>query len=283
MKKNPNKRRMLPMAFIRKYGRVIIGSIIIAVIIFMGVFAGLLTDWDPEQADITEAKLKPGVNGHVLGTDIYGRDMLARALYGSRTTLIVSIGAVCMTMVMGTALGLLCGYYKRAEKIIMRFLDAFSTIPGLLLTLLMVAVFGAGIPNLMISMSIGGVPGLARTVRNQTLSLREKEYIESEKAMGASDLRTTVLHILPACSSYLLIRFSSSISGSILSMTSLSYLGVGLDPTLASWGGMVQNSQKILFTLPHSVLVPSLFICVTAFGFTMLGEGLRDILDPKTR
>ena len=283
MKKNPNKRRIKPMAFVRRYGRVILGGFIIAIIIFLSVFADYLTDWDPEEADITAAKLKPGVDGHFLGTDIYGRDMWSRALFGSRTTLIVSIGAVCLTMVMGTSLGLLCGYYKRVEKVVMRFLDAFSTIPGLLLTLMMVAVFGAGVFNLMVAMSIGGVPGLARTVRNQVLSLREKEYIESEKAMGASDLRTVVLHIMPACSSYLLIRFSASISGSILSMTSLSYLGVGLDPTLASWGGMVQNSQKILFTLPHTVLVPSLFICVTAFGFTMLGEGLRDILDPKTR
>ena len=162
MKKNPNKRRIKPMAFVRRYGRVILGGFIIAIIIFLSVFADYLTDWDPEAADITAAKLKPGVDGHFLGTDIYGRDMWSRALFGSRTTLIVSIGAVCLTMVMGTSLGLLCGYYKRVEKVVMRFLDAFSTIPGLLLTLMMVAVFGAGVINLMVAMSIGGVPGLAR-------------------------------------------------------------------------------------------------------------------------
>lgn len=268
--------------FIRKYGKVIIGGTIIGLVIFCAVFAPLITSFPPDKVDVSQAKLLPG-GEHILGTDTYGRDLFSVVVYGSRTTLIVAVGAQLMIVVCGTVLGLLCGYYSKAEKILMRFLDAFSTIPNLLLCLLMISVFGAGTFNMIIAMSIHGIPGVARMVRNQVLSLREKEYIESEKAMGASDLRTVFMHILPACSSYLLVTFSNGLAGAILSMTALSYLGVGLDPTVASWGGAVQDGQRIMFAFPHVVLYPSLAICITVFGFSMLGDGLRDILDPKLR
>ena len=288
---DPVNRKMRPGAFLAKYGRVLIGGIIILAVLFCAIFAPLLTEWDPEATNIKEAKMRPGEVGkldgvekaHVFGTDVYGRDMWARLIFGSRNTLIISIGAQLILMISGTILGLLCGYYTKIEKYLMRFLDALATIPNLLLCLLMVSVFGSGVPNLMIAMSFHGIPGLARMVRNQVLSLREKEYIESEKAMGATDLRTVVLHILPACYSYLLVRFSSGLAGAILSMTSLSYLGVGLDPTIASWGGMIQNAQKIMFALPHTFMVPTIAISITVFGFSMLGDGLRDLLDPKLR
>lgn len=280
---DPNNRRIKPGAFLRKYGRLIIGGAIIAAVLFCAVFAPFLTHWDPEKTKLSEAALLPGVGGHMLGTDIYGRDVWARLLFGSRNTLIVSIGAQLIMTVSGTILGLLCGYYTKVEKYLMRFLDAFATIPNLLMCLLMVSVFGSGVPNLMLAMSFHGIPGLARLVRNQVLSLREKEYIESEKAMGSSDIRTIIMHILPACSSFLLVHFSTGLAGAILSMTSLSFLGVGLDPTIASWGGMVNNAQKIMFAVPHTFMAPTVAICITVFGFSMLGDGLRDLLDPKLR
>ena len=289
---DPNNRKIKLGAFLRKYGRIIIGGAIIAAVLFCAIFAPFITQWDPESTNVPEAKMRPGevgelANGeakvHVFGTDIYGRDMWARLIFGSRNTLIVSLGAQLIMTVSGTLLGLLCGYYTKVEKYLMRVLDAVATIPSLLLCLLMVSVFGSGIPNLMLAMSFQGIPSLARMIRNQVLSLREKEYIESEKAMGANDLRTVGLHILPACSSYLLVRFSSGLASAILSMTALSYLGVGLDPTVASWGGMIQNSQKIMFALPHTFMIPTLAIAITVFGFTMLGDGLRDLLDPKLR
>ena len=276
------KRRMKPLAFIKRYGRILLGGGIIAAVVFCSVFASFLTDWDPEKADIKNRSQTPSEE-HLLGTDIYGRDMWSRILFGSRTTLIVSLGSQCLLMVSGTILGLLCGYYNKIEKYLMRFMDAFATIPNLLLCMLMISVFGAGIPQMIIALSIHGIPGLARMVRNQVLSLREKEYIESEKAMGASDLRTVVVHILPACSSYLLVRFSSGLAGMILSMTSLSFLGVGLDPTIANWGGLVNDGQKVMFAIPHVVLFPALAISITVFGFAMLGDGLRDLFDPRLK
>ena len=276
------KQHMKPSVFFRKYGRMIIGGGIIAIVILCSIFAPLLTRWDPEAVQTAIAKQPPSAE-HIMGTDSFGRDLWSRILFGSRTTLIVSICAQLVLVISGTILGLLCGYYNRVEKYLMRFMDAFATIPNLLLCMLMISVFGAGIPQMIVAMSIHGIPGLARMVRNQVLSLREKEYIESEKAMGASDIRTVFLHILPACSSYLLVRFSNGLAGMILSMTSLSYLGVGMDPTIANWGGLVSDGQKLMFALPHMVLYPALAICITVFGFAMLGDGLRDLLDPKLK
>ena len=134
-----------------------------------------------------------------------------------------------------------------------------------------------------LGMSIGSIPGCARIIRSQVLSLKEKEYIESEMAMGASDARTMFLHILPSCVSYLIVRVTTGLSGSMLSITSLSYLGLGLDPLIPSWGGEIQQAQAYMFTVPHMVLYPALAICITIFGFSMLGDGVRDLLDPKLR
>ncbi len=276
------KKRMKPSAFLRKYGRLLIGGTIIVAVIFCAIFAPVLTQWDPEELDMTCENAPPSQE-HILGCDRYGRDLWARILYGSRTTLIVAIGSQIILLLAGTVLGLLCGYYNKVEKYLMRFMDAFSTIPNLLLCMLMISVFGAGIPQMMIALSVHGIPGLARMVRNQVLSLREKEYIESERAMGASDLRTIFVHILPACSSYLLVRFSNGLSGMILSMTSLSYLGVGLTPTIANWGGIIQDGQIAMMVITHPVLYPALAICITVFGFAMLGDGMRDLLDPRLK
>ena len=275
-------RRIKPLRFIQKYGRLLIGGAIIAVVLFGAIFAPFLTDYDTETLDLDNIKQEPSAE-HVLGTDRYGRDMLTRILYGSRTTLIVALGVQILVTFAGTVLGLICGYYSKAEKFLMRILDAFSTVPNLLLCLMMVSIFGAGTLNLIVAMSISAIPGTARMVRNQVLSLREKEYIESEKAMGASDLRTVGLHILPACSSYLIVRFSSGLAGSVLSMTSLSYLGLGLSPLIPSWGGIVYEGQGFIFGTPHLVLYPALAICIAVFGFSLLGDGIRDLLDPKLR
>ncbi|MBQ9387353.1 MAG: ABC transporter permease [Lachnospiraceae bacterium] len=279
---NEQRKHMKFSVFLRKNGRTIIGGFIIAMVVFCSIFAPLLTSWDPEKESLTEMNELPS-SEHIMGTDKFGRDIWARVLYGSRTTLIVSIGAEVFLVIVGTILGLACGYYKRLEKVLMRILDAFATVPNLLLCMLMISVFGPGIIQMIIALAIHGIPGLARMVRNQVLSLREKEYIESEYAMGASDLRTLFKHILPACSSYLLVRFSNGLAGMVLSMTSLSFLGIGLDPTIASWGGIVQDGQSIMFAFPHLVFFPALAICITVFGFAMLGDGLRDRFDPRLR
>ena len=277
-----SKKRIRPLRFIKKYGRLLLGGTIIFVVLFVAIFAPLLSDKDPYELNLTNAKQTPSA-ANALGTDRFGRDILTRIMYGARTTLIVAIGSRVVALVTGAILGLLCGYYTPVEKVLMRILDGFATIPNLLLCLMMVSIFGAGTINLILAMAVGGIPGTARNVRNLVLSLREKEFIESEKAMGASDLRTIFLHILPSCASYLLVSFSSGLAGAVLSMTSLSYLGLGLSPIIPSWGGMINESQSFMFGTPHMVFYPALAVCITVFGFSMLGDGVRDLLDPKLR
>lgn len=276
------RKRLKPMRFLAKYGRLILGGGIIGLIIFGSIFAPFLTPYDPEIYDLDIRKQLPSAE-HLLGTDNYGRDMFTRILYGGRTTLIVAFGSKALGILLGTVLGLICGYYKWAEKILMRILDAMATIPNLLLCLMMVAIFGAGTVNLIIAMAIGSIPGTARMVRNQVLSLKEKEYIESEHAMGASDARTMFMHILPSCTSYLIVAFSSGLAGAVLSMTSLSYLGLGLSPVIPNWGGMINEAQHLMFGTPHLVLYPGIATCLAVFGFAMLGDGVRDLLDPRLR
>ncbi len=282
MSRKTMKKRMKTSAFFRNYTRLIIGGVILAGVLFCTVFASKLTSYDPGVLDLTNAKQLPSAE-HILGTDIYGRDMWSRLLYGGQNTLFIAFVATVIAIAGGAVLGLIIGYYPKLEKYLMRVLEAMRTVPSLILCMLMITVFGSGIPQLILAMSITGIPSRARMIRTQTLSIKEKEFIESEKAMGASDLRTIFIHILPQTTSYLTITFSNEMSANILGMVSLSYLGVGLDPLLPSWGGMVQEGQRVVFGLPHLVLYPSIAIVITVFAMAMLSDGLRDLLDPKLR
>lgn len=279
---NPKKKRMKPLRFVKKYGRVLIGAVIIAVVLFCAVFAPLLTDCDPEYIDMLNAKQRPSQE-HIMGTDTFGRDIWARILFGSRNTLLVAILTQLAVTVVGTVFGLLCGYFRTAEKFLMRFLDAYATIPSLLMNLLIVSVLGSGVGNLVLAMTISAIPGVSRAVRNQVLFIREKEYIERAKAMGASSIYTLFRHVLPNISNYLLVRLGGGLAGSIGTMTGLSFLGLGLDPMIASWGGIVQDGQGLMFVHPHLSFFAVGVICITVFGFVMLGDGLRDLLDPRLK
>lgn len=303
------KPRMRTGAFLSKYGRILIGGSILFVIVFSVLFADVLdggwssnpVKFDPSGAD---KFLKPGESSinpetgkmqvHILGTDSNGVDLLALLLHGGKPTLLVAVGAQTILIVLGTVLGLLCGYYNKVERVVMRVLEAFATIPNMLLTMLVLSLFKFSeektlLENalpMMLSMSIHGVPGLARMIRNQVLSLREKEYIESEKAMGAGDMRTIFVHILPACSSYLLVRFSNGLAGMVLSMASLSFLGLGIPVLVApTWGSMVSTNKRAIMNpeLMYVFLFPTLVVSLTVFAFVMLGDGLRDLFDPRLK
>lgn len=274
------KKRMKPLRFVQKYGRLIAGIAIIAVVVFCSVFAPLLTQHDPYIQDMSRAKELPSAE-HIMGLDFYGRDIWSRILYGSRNTLAVAIITQLVVTVVGTIFGMLCGYFKKVEKILMRFLDAYATIPGLLMNLMIVGALGSGVPQLVLAMSLNAIPGVTRAMRNQVIFVREKEYIESAKAMGASEVRTLFRHVLPNISNYLWVRLGGGLAGSIGSMTALSFLGVGLNPMIPSWGGIVQEGQTLMFVLPHLSFFAVGAICLTVFGFVLLGDGMRDLLDPR--
>ena len=258
------KKRLTPKAAARRYGRIAVGGTIILIIVLLAVFAPYITSYDPAKQDLTNKCALPSAE-HIFGTDIYGRDLFSRIIYGGRVTLIVSFGVQFFAVVLGAISGLVCGYFKSLD------------------TLIMTQVFGPSMFNLMVALTIGLIPGITRMTRSQVLSLREKEFIESEKAMGASNFRIIFGHIMPSCSHYLIIRFITGFAGNILATASLSYLGVGLDPSIPNWGSIVANGQGLMLIYPHLVLYPGIAITITAFAFSMFGEGMREILDPKLR
>ena len=276
------KKRLTPKAAARRYGRIAVGGTIILIIVLLAVFAPYITSYDPAKQDLTNKCALPSAE-HIFGTDIYGRDLFSRIIYGGRVTLIVSFGVQFFAVVLGAISGLVCGYFKSLDTLIMRLMEGLNSIPGILLALIMTQVFGPSMFNLMVALTIGLIPGITRMTRSQVLSLREKEFIESEKAMGASNFRIIFGHIMPSCSHYLIIRFITGFAGNILATASLSYLGVGLDPSIPNWGSIVANGQGLMLIYPHLVLYPGIAITITAFAFSMFGEGMREILDPKLR
>ena len=278
----PHKQRRPFKAFLKRYGRVIIGGAIVVIVALMALFSEQLATHDPYAVNIAAAKTAPNAE-YWLGTDKFGRDIYSRIVYGAKITLVVSIGVQVLVIAIGTTLGLLCGYYKKFDAICSRIMEGIAALPTTLLALAIATVLGAGTINVIFSIVVTALPSLVRVIRSQVLSLREKEFVESEKAMGASDLRIIFRHILPHCSNYLLIRCATGISGTIGTMSTLSYLGVGLDPTIPSWGSILADGNSFLFLYPYMCLFPGIVISVTVFGFTMLGEGLRDVLDPKYR
>lgn len=278
---NKRKRRR-PGAFLKRYGRVIIGGSIVMVVVIMAVFAPFIATQDPYVTDIAAAKMEPCAE-HLFGTDHLGRDIFSRVVYGSRITLIIAILVQCLAVVIGTSLGLLSGYYKKFDVICSRIMEGLAALPQLLLALAIASLLGAGTINVVMSLVICALPSLVRAVRSLVLSLREQEFVEREKAIGASDFRTIFKHILPHCSDYLLIRCATGISGTIGTQATLAFLGVGLDPTIPSWGASISDGQAFLFFYPYMSIIPGIVISLTVFGFTMLGEGLRDVLDPKLK
>jgi len=268
--------------FAKNNGRIIIGGTLILVVVFVAIFAPLLTPYDPNYADAYNDYLSPSPE-HPLGTDGFGRDVWARIAYGARTSLVVAVSVQLMMIALGVTLGLICGFYPKADIVIMRILEAISSIPMILLIFVISFALGEGFWSLMVAMVIEGVTGCARHIRQQVMSLRQKEFVEREIAMGAGTLRIMFLHVLPQCSSYLLVTFGSGLAGRVLSMATLSFLGVGLPPSIPNWGADISSEQIGILIHPLNVFAPMAAIAVTAFGFSLLGDGLRDLLDPKTR
>ena len=267
-------------AFLRRYGRVIIGGSLVAILVLVAIFAPFLTKYDPNAVDTSIAKMPPNAE-HIFGTDIYGRDLFSRTVYGSRITIAVGLLVQLVTIVVGSVCGLLCGYYRKVDNIISRFMEGLAAMPGMLLTLVMCSVLGPGMVQVVIAMVISRLPGMTRMMRSQVLSLREKEFVESAKAMGSPDFRTIFLHILPHTSHYLFIRFTTGISRCMLGLAGLAFLGVGLDPSIPNWGSIISDGQALLFVYPYMIVYPGIALCICVLGFNLLGEGLRDTLDPR--
>lgn len=260
-----------------------IGLIIIVILVICAIFAPFLATHDPIVQDILNRYQAPSVN-HWLGTDELGRDIFSRIIYGTRISIQIGVIAVGISMAIGIFLGAIAGYFgKWVDHVIMRVIDVLMAFPSILLAIAMVAVLGPGLTNAMIAVGIVGVPHFARIVRSTVLSVKETEYIEAARAIGARDKRILFRHVLPNCLAPIIVQTTLSIGTAILDAAGLSFLGLGAQPPSPEWGAMLSDGRAALQTAPWVVTFPGLAILFTVLGFNLLGDGLRDALDPRLK
>ena len=262
---------------------VIFGLVVLGIMLFCAIFASLLTPFDPYIGDLNESLAQPSSH-HLLGTDIQGRDTLTRLIFGTRTALLVGFLTTIVSSLIGTILGLLAGYFGGIlDTIIMRAMDALLGFPMILLALLIDAVLGAGLQNVIIALTVATIPGYARVMHGQTLSIKENDYIVAERSMGSSNIRIMLSHILINCLPPMIVLATLQLGTIILAEAGLSFLGIGIRPPGAAWGSMVSDGYRYLLSNPWLSFAPGLAIMLVVFAFNMVGDGMRDALDPRLR
>lgn len=262
---------------------VVLSMIIILATIIAAIFAPLLAPYDPYEPDLVN-KLSQPSKEHLLGTDTLGRDTLSRIIFGARTSLIIGISVVASAAIMGMGLGLIAGYFSGwTYTIIMRFIDALMSFPMVILALVIAALLGGGSRNVIIALSIGLIPVYARLMCGQVLTTKENDYILSAYSLGASSIRIMMRHILSNCFPPLIVLMSMMLGGAILGEAGLSFLGIGIKPPAAAWGNMVNDGRNYLLQVPILSFAPGIAIMLVVLAFNMVGDGLRDALDPKLR
>jgi peptide/nickel transport system permease protein len=262
---------------------VLFGLIVLALLLIAGIFSPLLAPYDPYAVNMAES-LKSPSGTHLLGTDRQGRDTLSRLIYGSRTALLVGFGSVFLAGIIGITLGMLSGYFGGITGlIVMRIMDALMGFPMILLALLVAAVLGSGVLNVIIALSVATLPAYARVMNGLSLSIRENDYILAERSLGASNIRTMFRHVLPNGVPSMIVLITLQLGALILAEAGLSFLGVGINPPTAAWGAMVADGRRYLLTQPWLSLAPGFVIMLVVFAFNLVGDGLRDALDPRLR
>ena len=278
MKKLSN---FLTVLFGRKI--VLVAAVVVGFFLLCAVASPLIAPYDPNAIDLTSMLEGPSAE-HFFGTDQHGRDLFSRIVYGSRMAFLVGVLAVLVATVIGVFIGLVAGYFGGAvDSVLMRIIEAEMSIPGIMLALALVATFGNSTGMLIFILGFSAIPPYARMMRAQVLSVRELDYVASSRIIGNSDLKTMLRHVFPNCLSPIIVLMSQSIGATILSEASLSYLGAGIMPPTASWGKMVSEGYQYLTTSPLFALLPGVAVILLVLSFNILGDGLRDALDPRMR
>ena len=260
------------------------GAVLVCVFLLFALFAAQMAPHDPADIDLPH-RLQGPSTAHWCGTDELGRDILSRLIYGARISMLVGGTVVLVSLFLGLVVGSIAGYYGgRIDRFVnVVLMNAFLSFPGILLAIAFVAFRGPGIFNLVLALSLGGWVGYARLVRGQVLSVREREFVEAARAIGASDLRVIVRHILPNIIQPVIVQAAIGMAGAILAEATMSFLGLGVPPPTASWGSMLNDGRSHLFDAPHLVLFPALAVMLAVLAFNFIGDALRDYLDPRAR
>lgn len=261
-----------------------IGFFIVAFMILMALLAPMIAPYSPNAINPGIPFKGIGFAGHLLGTDDLGRDILSRIIYGARVSLIVAVGATLVGAGIGVLVGLLAGYFGGwLDVVLMRIMDGMFSFPFILLAMILITVFGNGVTNVIFAIGIASVPGFARVTRGQVIIVKEEEYCNACRVVGVSDTRLLFLHILPNCVSQIIVYATLRVASAIISEASLSFLGLGIALPTASWGSILRVGRDCLTTAPHVAGVAGVFILVTVIGFNLLGDGIRDVMDPKMK
>jgi len=259
----------------------VIGLIVVVALTVMALLAPYIAPFNPAKQDFS-ALLQPASSAHWLGTDELGRDTLTRVMYGARISLSAGLVSVALALLVGTLLGLVSGFVGGwLDELIGRFIDALLAFPFLILAITLAAILGPSLQNTMLAIAIVTTPAFARVTRAQVLAQRELEYVQAAGALGAGSARTLLRHILPNISAALIVQTSLAIAEAVLAESTLSFLGLGVQPPTPSWGSMLNTARGYLQTAPWLALAPGVIIFATVLAFNLLGDGLRDALDPR--
>ena len=272
MKKKGNKRQYNIF--------LIVGIVIVLTAIFIAVFCPIITKYDPVLVNVKERITAP-TGQHKLGTDDMGRDVLSRMFFGVRASMIIGVSVAIISTVAGIIVGVIAGYYKKVDNVLMRILDGVMAFPSIIIAIALAGILGTGKINIIIALSVAYFPTMARIVRSSVLSLRDIEYVQSIKVLGASDAYIIIHHIIPNIISPIIVQMTFIFALAVFDEAALSYLGVGIRAPEPSLGGMVSDARKYMSVAPWTILYPGLMIAYIVLGLNLLGDGLRDYFDPK--
>jgi peptide/nickel transport system permease protein len=259
------------------------GLVIITIFIIITIFGPLIAPYDPYEMDVMNSLAHPS-SQHLLGTDWIGRDNLTRLIYGARTSLTIGVVVISISIAIGVVLGLIAATARGIlHHVIMRFTDGLMAFPSILLALLIAGLLGGGMLNVIIALTVAMIAPVVRITCGMALSVKENDYVTAARAMGAGNFRIMFLEILPNCFAPILVMITMGIGTTILAEAGLSFLGVGITPPTPVWGRMVNDGYRFLLTNPELSVAPGLAVMLVVFGFNMMGDGLRDALDPRLR
>ena len=268
----------------KKSGSALTGLALVVIVAVAAAVAPALAPHDPDAIDTARRLARPLTSGHPLGTDEFGRDLLSRLLYGARISLVVGLAATGLAALAGSLCGLLAGFFGRwIDQAIMRGIDTLMAFPYFLLAIAIIATLGPGLVNGMVAVAVVNIPFYGRIVRATVLAVKQTEYVEAARALGISEVRLSVSHVLRNCLAPLIVAVTLNVGGMITALAGLSFLGLGVQPPTSDWGSMLASSRQYMNVAPHVAALPGLSIFLTVLGFNLLGDGLRDALDPRLR